>query len=95
MGYIRKIVLTKQMQLAKILKKDYSIRVGSTKDPKNRGKEYEREGYSGTIYTAKTSNMKKSENKLLKANPRHNDHKKSNAAEESGFVYVLNGKKFN
>ena len=39
--------------------------------------------------------MKKSENKLLKAKPRHNDHKKSNAAEKSGYVYVLKGKKFN
>ena len=95
MGNIRKIVRTTQNKLAEIAKKDYSIRVGSTTNPKNRAKQYEREGYSGTIYYAKTSTMKKSENELLKNDPRHNDHKRSNVGENPGYVYVVKGKKYN
>jgi hypothetical protein len=93
-GNIDKIIQASQAELNEIAQEKGSIRVGSTKDPIRRAGEYEREGYSGTMYVAKTTNMKYAANKLLKLNPRHNVYSSSNADEDDGYVYVLKGKKF-
>ena len=94
MGKIRKIVRTTQIKLLKIVKKKNSVRAGSTVIPKKRAKNYQDDGYSGIMYYAKTSNMKKSENKLLRHKPLHNKQKRSNVGQKRGFTYVINGKKF-
>ena len=56
--------------------------------------EREREGYSGVMWYANTDNMKKTENKLLctcKSGQvcEKNNHRKSNAKEAKGYVYVI------
>ena len=69
-------------------------RVGATKDIERRRSEYERAGYSGTMYYFKTANMKTAENTLLNdckssgACPM-NVQKRSNAPASEGYVYVI------
>ncbi len=93
-GNIKKIFHVTQSDLNEIVEQNNSIRVGSTKDPNSRAKQYERDGYSGTMYVAKTSNMQQAENKLLDHNTRHNDHKTSNQSDDAGYVYVINGRRY-
>jgi len=38
---------------------------GATTEPERRKREYERDGYTGTMYYAPTQNMKKAEDRLL------------------------------
>ncbi len=69
-------------------------RVGATKDPQRRAGEYGREGYTGTMFYARTENMKQAENRLLQdctyaKTCAANAQKKSNAQPEPGYVYVL------
>ena len=69
-------------------------RVGATKDIERRRGEYERNGYSGTMYYCKVLNMKSEENTLLNeckssgVCPR-NVQKTSNAQASEGYVYVI------
>ena len=76
--------------LDKIAQEKFSIRAGSTTDPISRATQYEYEGYSGTMYFAKTSNMEFAENKLLQYKMRYNIHLESNAPNDHGYVYVIN-----
>ena len=65
-------------------------RTGSTIDPKRRAGEYRREGWTGTMYYCKTSNMRFAEDKLLKAcNCPANKQRKSNVSEDPGYVYLI------
>ena len=72
-----------------------NIRVGATKDIERRRSEYQREGYSGTMFYFKTKNMKTAENELLKCTCEGlcpmNVQQNSNASEEEGYVYVIIG----
>mmetsp|Transcript_14151 Transcript_14151/g.22089 ORF Transcript_14151/g.22089 Transcript_14151/m.22089 type:complete len:113 (-) Transcript_14151:192-530(-) len=71
-----------------------AVRVGATKSPPTRSGQYANSGYHGTMYVAKTSNMKAAENKLLANHSgRHNVQKTSNAAATSGYVYTIVGQK--
>lgn len=94
-GNISKVIFVSQAELNEIAQENNSIRVGSTIDPCVRANQYEREGYSGTMYVAKTTNMQYAENKLLEHDTRHNVHSLSNASNDDGFVYVINGRKYN
>ena len=94
-GNIRDVVKVSQAELNKIAQQNNSIRVGSTINPESRANQYEREGYSGTMYYAKTANMCYAENKLLEKDTRHNVHSCSNSSDQAGYVYVINGKRFN
>lgn len=94
------IEMVSQKDLLNILK-DYKndiIRVGAAINPRNRSKQYERDGYSGKMFYAKTTNMKKAENTLL-SNCDVNDacelnsHKKSNVVNKKGTVYIIKGKR--
>jgi hypothetical protein len=82
-----------QKEIEKDAKKNGSIRVGVTDDPKRRAREYEQEGYQGTMEIARTSNMRKAENRLLDRNYRHNQQKESNAPEKEGYIYLIRGRK--
>ncbi len=93
-GNIREIIEVSQAELNEIAQECGSIRVGATEDPYKRSKQYEKDGYSGVMYISKTNNMLFAEDKLLEHNTRHNIHKRSNVADEPGYVYVINGKKF-
>ena len=100
-GNIREIYHVNNCQLEKIIVTESVIRVGATKRPiQERAQEYERDGFSGIMFYADTTNMKYAENRLLKLAKEkgaaiHNEHKKSNVGEEEGFVYIIQGKKFN
>ena len=96
-GNIREIVEVSQADLNRIAQQNNSIRVGSTKNPRtanSRANQYEREGYSGTMYMAKTTNRQYAEDRLLDYDTRHNVQKLSNSKTEDGYVYVINGKRF-
>jgi len=77
------------------------IRIGITKrDINERKQEYERGNYSGEMFYAKTTNMRLAENKLFglaieNDAGRHNKQKDSNAAEEAGYVYIIQGRRYN
>lgn len=93
-GNIRKQKVS-QKTLLKLAKKPRIIRAGATKNIGERTNQYKNEGYSGTAYFAKTTNMMKAENKLLSMRPyAHNVHKKSNSSNENGFVYLFEAKKY-
>ena len=69
-------------------------RVGATNDIERRRGEYQRKGYSGTMYYFKTENMKNAEDKLLNQCKSSgvcpgNVQKKSNAQASPGYVYVI------
>ena len=71
----------------KVLAKPGAIRVGSTGDIAARQSQYQHEGYSGTIYYARTENMRVAEDRLLQGKkPRHNEHRVSNSDEERGYT---------
>ena len=70
------------------------MRNGATVNPSSRASNYASNGYRGTMYYTKSSNMKASENRLLSShNGRHNVHKKSNHSATSGYVYTIVGQK--
>lgn len=70
-----------------------AIRAGSTHDPDRRKYGYQSDGYVGTMYCAKVTNMEKEEDKLLRSKDfKCNIHKKSNAQPNEGYVYVIQGK---
>ncbi|MBM4320089.1 MAG: hypothetical protein FJ125_09035 [Deltaproteobacteria bacterium] len=72
-----------------------SIRAGVTTDLEATRRRYEREGYGGTLYAAPTRNMMRAEDQMLGEHGfRHNQQTTSNAPEDPGFVYVIQGKKF-
>ena len=88
-----------QGHLSEIATQRGSIRVGATSDPGTRARVYANEGYAGIMFVAKTSNMRKAENRLLKAafesgSGRHNQQTRSNAVAEPGFVYVISGRRY-
>lgn len=69
-------------------------RVGATIDIERRRKEYERDGYTGTMFYFKTENMERAENALLgecKSSGvcAKNVQKLSNAQPSEGYVYVI------
>ncbi len=67
-----------------------AIRCGLTNDPQRRKNEYSRDGYNGTMYFARTNNMKRDEQKLLNVKDwRDNIQKRSNGQEKSGYVYII------
>ena len=76
-----------QKELSKLASKgDYT---GRTIDPARRHKEHQRDGLDGTMYFAKTENMKKAENRLLEKCPcPDNTQRTSNAPSSPGYVYV-------
>ena len=83
-------------QLREISEQNYAVRAGSTIDPEQRAGQYEREGYSGTMYFAKTENMNKAESKLLQDYTyTHNVHQSSNSPSEPGYSYVIKGRRYN
>ena len=72
-----------------------AIRAGSTIDPRQRARQYAREGYSGTLYYANTENMMRAENTLFENHTfRHNVQLRSNSPQDPGYVYVIKGKRF-
>jgi len=94
---IGEIVNVSQKKLHRIASEKGSIRMGSTIQPRQRARAYQSPsggGYSGTMYVAPTENMMKAEDKLLKSKlGRHNVQSISNAQEEPGHVYAIQGKK--
>ena len=67
-----------------------TIRTGATTEPERRKREYERDGYTGTMYFAATQNMKRAEDRLLAVCPcAMNMQRTSNVKEEPGYVYII------
>ena len=72
-------------------------RVGATVNKegalKSRISKYKYKGYTGTLYLAKTRNMKKAENRLLEycMECHLNIQKRSNAQPKPGYVYIIKG----
>lgn len=81
----------------KIIKENGIPRIGGTKrDIKFRAYEYERQGYTGTIFYANAEDIKRAENELLELASRyedgyHNKHRRSNLASVAGFIYIIKG----
>lgn len=91
---LKAVKVKNQSNLVRHAAKRGSVRVGSTCNVSGRKSQYKSNGYKGKMYVAKTTNMKKAENKLLaKHSGRHNVHQKSNAAAKPGYVYVIKGRK--
>ena len=83
-----------QYNLFQQAEKTNNVRVGSTIDVYRRAGEHEREGYSGTMYYAKTENMMKAEDRLLEYPGDYNKDEWSGAKEKAGFIYVIRGKQY-
>ena len=84
----KKPVKVTQKELSKLASKgDYT---GTTIDPARRHKEHQRDGHKGVMYFAKTQNMKKAENRLLKkCLCPGNTQRTSNAPSRPGYVYLI------
>lgn len=99
-GNIREIVQVSQKDLHDMIENEtHVIRVGATTDVDQRASQYEREGYSGIMYFARTENMKRAEDKLLEIamendSGKWNVHEKSNVGEGDGYIYAIKGKRF-
>ena len=67
------------------------VRTGSTQNPNKRRSDYVyKDGYSGVMYVAETTDMKLTEDQLLKQQDfRDNIQKKSNQVEGPGYVYLI------
>jgi len=91
-----KIVKVTQTKLKRIAPKNGSIRVGATVNPSQRASAYKYDGYGGTMYIARTRNMKQAENHLLDSarGARYNRMRRSNAQGAPGNVYVIQGRKY-
>lgn len=91
----RRIVLTTQAYISRVVAQGGAKRVGYTCDVFRRAKEYNRIGLKGTIFVAATTNGRKSENRLLnmqfECNPdNENKHKKSNIINgKTGYIYCI------
>ena len=80
--------------LKQLAKQVNNERVGATTDIERRRGEYERSGYSGTMYYFKTANMNHAENILLNQCKSSgvcpmNVQGLSNAQASPGYVYVI------
>ena len=68
-------------------------RVGATVAIERRRGEYEREGYTGTMFYFQTQNMNHAENELLECTSKglcpRNVQGSSNAQHKEGYVYVI------
>ena len=83
-----------QQELHEIINEHGSIRCGATTRLEERSGEYENMGYTGIMYYAETQNMRLAEDKLLSIRvPRYNIQDISNAQEDDGYVYVINGRR--
>jgi len=94
MSGIREIICVTQKELHEIVNERSAVRVGATIDPEDRARGYTYEGYAGIMYIASTVSMMKAEDKLLEVcRCVHNVHRRSNAPDAPGFVYVIIGRK--
>lgn len=83
-----------QKELKQIAEHPNSSYTGSTINVKSRTRDHERKGRNGELYYAKTTNMKKAEDRLLKSSEwPNNRQKQSNRKDEKGFIYVIKDKK--
>lgn len=71
------------------------IYAGSTDNPRTRANAHRsKDGYWGKLFYAPTQNMMVAEDELLKKRKyRYNKQKESNAEENRGFIYVIQGKR--
>ena len=84
------VSLSKLKEMARKKDRYNLIRTGATENPLRRIGQYAREeGYTGTMYRAKSDDMQKDEDYLLQCDFRDNRHKKSNMPNEKGYVYVI------
>lgn len=82
-----------QKELKQIAEQSSSSYTGSTINVKNRTRDHERNGRDGVLYYAKTTNMRKAEDRLLKSSEwPDNRQKQSNRKEDKGYVYVIKDK---
>lgn len=82
-----------QKELKQIAEQSSSSYTGSTINVKNRTRDHERNGRDGVLYYAKTTNMRKAEDRLLKSSEwPDNRQKQSNQKEDKGYVYVIKDK---
>ena len=67
------------------------VRTGSTEDPDMRRRDYVyKDGYSGVMYVAETTDMQLAEDQLLhQQNFRDNIHQTSNQVAGPGYVYLI------
>lgn len=93
---IKEVIHTTQAELNRIVNSGNAVRVGYTNDAQRRASEYSRDGYTGTMLTARTTNGRRSEQRLLDAqfssNSRTNNnvHRNSNISSgKSGRVYII------
>ena len=81
-GNLRLENVSTQAELHRRAKKRDAIYVGATDDPHRRLRDHAKEGYSGTMYVARTENMRLAEDKLLKSGSyRYNTQELSNVDE--------------
>ncbi|KAH9397937.1 hypothetical protein TYRP_019309, partial [Tyrophagus putrescentiae] len=74
-----------QKELKQIAEQSSSSYTGSTINVKNRTRDNERNGRDGVLYYAKTTNMRKAEDRLLKSSEwPDNRQKQSNQKEDKG-----------
>ena len=86
----KKVTLAELKEMARNKYQHNLIRTGATNNPQRRIGQYARKkGYTGTIYWAKSADMRKDEDYLLQFDFRDNKHKKSNMQNENGYVYVI------
>ena len=80
-----------QKEIKEYIQEGKIERVGATIDAERRCKEYERDGYRGTMLYAHTKNMKKTENTLLgNCETCHkNIQRTSNVEEKPGYIYAI------
>ena len=93
-GYVREMIEVNQQELRKISEAPQTVRVGASGNVDSRANQYEREGYSGVMYYAKTSNQMRAEDKRLEHAHVHNRHQYSNAAAAPGYVYAIKGRRY-
>ena len=89
-----------QRVLHEKLKEKSVIRIGATRDPITRAKQYEAANYTGDMYYAETENMELAENRLLELAfinkaAKHNIQTTSNVQPTAGYVYIIQGRKYN
>lgn len=98
-GNINIVQVTQKELLDMIENETHVIRTGATINDEKRASQYEREGYSGTMYVAHTQNMNMAENRLLESAAENNSCKwnvqqTSNKEDDKGYVYVIKGKRY-
>jgi hypothetical protein len=94
-SYIRKLVKVNQQKLHRLIETESGvIRWGSAVNCSIRAKQYERDGFSGIRFYARTKNMIKAEGSLLKVWKRNRNYiqnlqRLSNSKRKPGFVYYM------